>query len=72
MGRGPFIRIRREKGWTVCGPNIVNVLNNDEGLTYRLSIMDQNRDFLKNWIGLEKELAFVAEILVDEFVVDGL
>lgn len=57
---GTIIRIRRKNGWTVFRPGFVDVLKNDVGFAYRLVIMDQNWDFLVDWIGFKKELTFDA------------
>lgn len=55
-GYSTVVRIGREKGRAVLRPGLVDVLKNDARLTYRLVIMDQNWDFLVDWIGLKKEI----------------
>lgn len=70
-GNSAFIRVRREDGGS-GRPSLVDVLNDDEGLAYGLLIVDENWDFLVNWVGLEEELTLGSQFLLMELVVYGL
>ena len=49
-------------------PNLVDVLKNGERLADGLIVVNQDGDLLVNGIGLEKKLAFVAEVLLSVLV----
>jgi hypothetical protein len=61
-----IVRIGRENGGSGGAPNIVNVLNNKEGLANGVVGVDENRDFLVDGIGLEKKLALTPKLLLNE------
>jgi hypothetical protein len=65
-----IIRIRREDGRT-GGPDVVNVLNNDEGLADGLVGMDESRDFLVDGIGSEKKLALRIQRLFKKLILNS-
>lgn len=65
-----IIRIRREDGGT-GGPDVVNVLNNDEGLADGLVSMDENWDFLVDRVGLEKKLALRLKRLFKKLILNS-
>jgi hypothetical protein len=64
-----IIRIRREDGGT-RGPYLINVLNNDQGLTNGLVSMDQDWDFLMNRVGLEEKLTLRPKYLFKKLIVN--
>jgi hypothetical protein len=53
-------------------PDLVNVLNDDEGLTDRFTVVDENRDLLVNRVHLEKQIALAPQVLLLIFVFDPL
>ena len=57
----PFIWVSRQQGWPF-GPRLFNELDDDERLADGPSIVDQNRDFLVNWVGFQQELALIYQI----------
>lgn len=67
---GPVMRVGREDGGS-GGPHLVDVLDDDEGLAFGLVFMNENGDFLVNWVALNEELALGSQLLFDELVVDG-
>ena len=63
-----IIRIRREYRGTRC-PNLVNVFNDDHGLTDGLVTMNQNWYFLMNRVGLEEKLTLGPKCLFKKVIV---
>jgi hypothetical protein len=63
-------RIRREDGGS-GGPDLVNVLNDDEGLADGLVGVDENGDFLVDGVGLEKELALGIKRLYNKLILNS-
>ena len=63
-----IIRIRREDRGTRC-PNLVNVFNDDHGLTDGLVTMNQNWYFLMNRVGLEEKLTLGPKCLFKKVIV---
>ena len=53
-------------------PRLINVENNVEGFADGFSIMEQNRDFLVNWVGFEEEVALVEKVFFFVFVLNTL
>ena len=53
-------------------PNLINILNYYHRLTNGLSVVDQNWDFLMNWVHLNKQRAFVPQVLLSFFVLKAL
>lgn len=70
-GYSAVVRFRREDGWS-GGKSLVDVLNNHEGLAYGVVMVDENWDFLVNWVGFEEELALGSQFLLKELIVEGL
>nr|AFK39557.1 unknown [Lotus japonicus] len=54
---GAFIRIRRKNG-RGRGPDLINILHNDQRLANGFVLMKENRNFLMNRVRLKKKLAF--------------
>lgn len=54
---GAFIRIRRENG-RGRGPDLINILHNDQRLANGFVLMKENWNFLMNRVRLKKKLAF--------------
>ena len=50
-GLSSLVRIRGQQ-WRLIIPDLVYVLNNDEGLTHRLPVVDENWDLLLNGVHL--------------------
>jgi hypothetical protein len=65
-----IVRIRREDRGS-GGPDLVNVLNDDEGLADGLVGMDENGDFLVDGVGLEKKLALRSKRLFKKIILNS-
>ena len=59
---GPFIGILRQKGRTIL-PGFINIFKDDQWLSHGFSIVDEYRNLLVDRIIVEKQLAFVPQIL---------
>jgi hypothetical protein len=70
-GVSSLARIRWQQRRLVV-PDLVYVLNDDEGLTDRLPVVDENRDLLMNRVHLEKQLALVLQVLLLVLVLNPL
>lgn len=65
-----FVVVRREEGGAGVSKRLLEVLNDDHGLTYRLAVVDEYGHLLVHRVGLEEELALVVvEILLLEVLV---
>jgi hypothetical protein len=70
-GLSSLVRIRWQQRTPVV-PDLVNVLNDDEGFTDRFTVVDENRDLLVNRVHLETQLALVPQVLLLVLVLDPL
>ena len=70
-GTSSRVRIRGHQRRPII-PDLVYVLNNDEGLTHRFPVMDENWDLLVNGVYLQKQLDFVTQILLLVLLLDTL
>jgi hypothetical protein len=70
-GLSSLVRIRWQQRRPVP-PDLVYVLNDDEGLADRFPVVDENRDLLVNRVHLEKQVALVAQVLLLVLVLDSL
>nr|GME01625.1 putative late blight resistance protein homolog R1A-4 [Ipomoea batatas] len=64
---GPVIRIGRHDSRT-GSPDLIDILEDYEGLANRVLVVNDNRDFLVNWIRFEKKIALGRKILLQELV----
>jgi len=65
-----FVGIRREEGGPGVSKRLLEVLNDDHGLTYRLAVVEEYGHLLVHRVGLEEELALaVVEILLLDVLV---
>lgn len=70
-GIGSLVGVRGQQRRLVI-PNLVNVLNDGEGLGDGFSVVNQNGDLLVDRVGPQQQRAFVAQVLLSAFVVDSL
>lgn len=66
---GSLIWVRGEQGRCVM-PNLINVLEKEEGFRNGFSIVNQNRDHLVKWVHLKKQRAFVCQVLLPGLIFD--
>lgn len=71
-GGGTIIGIRGEDGRAGGGPGLIDVLDDDEGLTDRAVGVKEDRDLLVDRVGPEEELTLGAELLLQELVLHPL
>ena len=63
----------RGQQWRLVLPDLVYVLNDDERLTHRLSIVDENQDLLMNGVHLQKQGVLVLpQVLLLVLIVNPL
>jgi len=66
-----LVRIRWQQRRLVV-PDLVYVLNDDEGLTYLFPVVDENRDLLVNRVHLVKQIGLVPQVLLLVLVLNPL
>ena len=70
-GLSSLVWVTRQKRRFIV-PNLINILNYYQRLTNGLSIVDQNRDFLMNWVHLKQQRALVPQVLLSIFILEAL
>lgn len=65
---GPVVGMWRENGRSRWVPSLVDVLNDDVGLTNRFVSVNQNRHLLVNRVWFEEQFALWTKRLLEEFV----
>ena len=70
-GLSSLVWVTRQQ-WRFILPNLINILNYYQRLTNGLSIVDQNRDFLMNWVHLKQQRALVPQVLLSIFILEAL
>ena len=71
LGMSSLVRIRGQQRRLVL-PDLIYVLNNDEGLTHRFPVVDENWDLLMNGVRLQKLRALVKHVLLLVLILDTL
>ena len=71
LGMSSLVRIRGQQ-WRLVLPDLIYVLNNDEGLTHRFPVVDENWDLLMNGVRLQKLRALVKHVLLLVLILDTL
>ena len=70
-GLSSLVRVTWQQ-WRFILPNLIDILHNHERLTNGFSVVDQDRDFLVNWVHLKKQRAFVPQVLLPIFIHETL
>ena len=70
-GLSSLVWVTRQKRRFIA-PNLINILNYYQRLTNGLSIVDQNWDFLMNWVHLKKQRALLPQVLLSIFILETL
>lgn len=71
FGGGSEIRIGRQQ-WRFMVPDMINVLDDDEGFADRLAVVDEDGDLLVNRVHLEESGGFVGHVLLSVLEIDAL
>lgn len=65
---GSVVGLGRENRRSIWAPSLVDVLNDDVGLTHGFVIVNQNRDLLVNGIRFKEQLALSTVCLLEKLV----